>query len=82
VSVFLLCNEFLREEIEFIHPDNIVLLGDTARRGLGQLDGFEGLDRYRVKRDCGKIIQVGNYRVVLYVILMHGIVVLQENILC
>ncbi len=57
---------FLREEIEYIQPKNIVLLGDTARKGLGQLDGFEQLNNYRVKRDCGKVIQVDNYRVVLY----------------
>ena len=57
---------FLREEIEFIKPKNIVLLGDTARRGLGQLEGFEELNDFRVKRDCGKILVVGNYRVILY----------------
>lgn len=59
-------NRFLREEIEYIQPKNIVLLGDTARRGLSQLGGFEQLNTYRVKRDCGKVIQLKNYRVVLY----------------
>ncbi len=57
---------FLREEIEFIQPKNIVLLGDTARRGLAQLKGFEELNDFRVKKDCGKIMEIGDYRIIVY----------------
>ena len=57
---------FLGEEIESIQPRNIVLLGDTARRGLGQLEGFEELNEFRVKKDCGKTLTINKFRVVLY----------------
>jgi len=57
---------FLREEIECIKPKNIVLLGDTARRGLGQLEEFGELNQLRVKKDCGKTLTIGNYRIILY----------------
>jgi uracil-DNA glycosylase len=59
-------SRFLREEIKYIQPKNIVLLGDTARRGLGQLEEFEELNAFRVKKDCGKTLVIGSYRVVLY----------------
>jgi hypothetical protein len=57
---------FLREEIEHIKPKTIVLLGDTARRGLGQLEGFEEINNFSIKKDCGKILSLGGYRIVLY----------------
>jgi uracil-DNA glycosylase len=59
--------QFLREEIESIHSKRIVLLGDTARRGLVSLSEFNTLNQCRVKRDCGKIIRVKDYIVILYV---------------
>ena len=60
-------SRFLKEEIECVKPKNIVLLGDTARRGLGKLEEFSELNELRVKRDCGKIQYIKSYRVILYV---------------
>jgi len=60
------CTRFLREEIEYIQPKNIVLLGDTARRGMAHLEGFEELNSFRIKRDCGKTLTIGGYRIILY----------------
>ena len=57
---------FLREEIKHIQPKVIVLLGDTARRGLAQLKEFEELNHLRVKKDCGKTLTIGNYHIILY----------------
>jgi len=57
---------FLLEEIETLRPNTIVLLGDTARRGLGSISEFKALNKYRVKQNCGKTIQVKDYRVILY----------------
>jgi hypothetical protein len=59
-------NRFLREEIEIIQPKNIVILGDTARRGLGQLEEFKELNGLRVERDCGKTLTIDSQRVILY----------------
>jgi uracil-DNA glycosylase len=59
-------NRFLREEIEYIKPKNIIALGDTARRGLAALDEFKGLNGLRIKKDCGKKLSIGNYNIVLY----------------
>jgi len=59
-------SRFLREEIDYIQPKNIVLLGDTARRGLGQIEEFKELNAFRVKKDCGKTLLIGNFRIVLY----------------
>jgi uracil-DNA glycosylase family 4 len=57
---------FLREEIDWIKPKRIVLLGDTARRGIAQLEQFKLLNNLRVKKDCGKILTIGNYKIVLF----------------
>jgi Uracil DNA glycosylase superfamily len=60
-------NLFLREEIEFVNPKNVILLGDTARRGLARFNEFGELNGLKVKRDCGKILNINGYRVILYV---------------
>jgi uracil-DNA glycosylase len=59
-------SRFLRDEIEYIQPKTIVLLGDTARRGLGQLEEFRELNELRIKKDCGKTLAMGGYQIVLY----------------
>ncbi len=57
---------FLREEIEYIRPKHIVVLGDTARKGLAALGEFKELSALRIKKDCGKKLSIGKYNVVLY----------------
>jgi hypothetical protein len=59
-------SRFLGREIDGIKPKNIILLGDTAKRGLEQLKGYEVLSGYQVKRDCGKTLQANNYNIILY----------------
>jgi hypothetical protein len=59
-------SRFLREEIDYIGPKNIVVLGDTARKGLATLEEFKELSELRIKKDCGKKLSLGNYTVVLY----------------
>ncbi len=57
---------FLKEEIEYIRPKNIIVLGDTARKGLAELEDFKQLSELRIKKDCGKKLTIGKYNLVLY----------------
>jgi uracil-DNA glycosylase family 4 len=58
---------FLLHDIESLKPKNIVVLGNTAKKGLEQFSEFEALRKFRVKKDCGRKIRVKDYTVVLYV---------------
>jgi uracil-DNA glycosylase family 4 len=59
-------SRYLQKEIDLIKPKNIILLGETAKRGISQLETFEVLSDCHIKQDCGRIFQCGSYRVILY----------------
>lgn len=57
--------KFLQNEISFLKPRKICVVGRTALTGLGEVEEFEELKKYSIRDDCGKQLNLHGYDLVL-----------------